>query len=142
MQVRVVRQVERGAAGELAACGLLAFAISTAAGFVLSELFGTGGHRRLRRLLRRRKRPHATPGGRALEVGKVREALQAEPALAEEAIEVRPRGRGLELRGWVRSRTARALAYRAARAAAGPVECTNHLRVRGEDDAVSATRTA
>ena len=57
-----------------------------------------------------------------------------DPALRGESIEVRARGRGLELRGWLPSRSARSLAYRAARLAAESHELTNHLLVRGEDD--------
>ena len=108
-----------------------------AAGFLLSEVFGAGGHRRVGRLLRgtRRKPPPATAATRAALLTQVREALAAHAALAGLPIEVRPRGAGLELAGWVPSRSTRALAHRLARhAALGGAEIVNHLLVRGEDD--------
>ena len=134
MQVSVARRVERRSGGELGAWALLGFGTGIAAGFLLSEVFGTGGHRRMGRLLGGRGKGRGLPAGRAALLAAVRAALHADPLLAAEPLEVRPRGRGLELRGWVATRTARALAYRLAREAAGTGEITNHLLVRGEDD--------
>jgi hypothetical protein len=133
MQVSVARRVERRG-GELGAWILLGLGAGIAAGFLLSEVLGTGGHRRMGRLLSRspRGKPPAEP--RAVLLARVLAVLQADPLLAAEPLEVRPRGRGLELRGWVATRAARALAYRLAREAAGTGEITNHLLVRGEDD--------
>jgi len=138
MQVSVARRVERRSGGELGAWALLGFGTGIAAGFLLSEVFGSGGHRRMGRLLGRRPRHRDLPAGRAALLGRVRAALQADPLLAAEPLEVRPRGHGLELRGWVATRAARALAYRLAREAAGTGEITNHLLVRGEDDRAEA----
>jgi len=135
MQVSVARRVERRA-GELGAWILLGLGTGIAAGFLLSEVFGTGGHRRMGRLLGRGRRTKAQATPRAVLLARVLAALQADPLLAAEPLEVRPRGRGLELRGWVATRAARALAYRLAREAAGTGEITNHLLVRGEDDRV------
>jgi len=135
MQVSVARRVERRA-GELGAWILLGLGTGIAAGFLLSEVFGTGGHRRMGRLLGRGRRTEAQATPRAVLLARVLAALQADPLLAAEPLEVRPRGRGLELRGWVATRAARALAYRLAREAAGTGEITNHLLVRGEDDRV------
>ncbi|HTL05568.1 MAG TPA: BON domain-containing protein [Gemmatimonadales bacterium] len=135
MQVSVARRVERRA-GELGAWILLGLGTGIAAGFLLSEVFGTGGHRRMGRLLGRGRRTKVQATPRAVLLARVLAALQADPLLAAEPLEVRPRGRGLELRGWVATRAARALAYRLAREAAGTGEITNHLLVRGEDDRV------
>jgi len=135
MQVSVARRVERRA-GELGAWILLGLGTGIAAGFLLSEVFGTGGHLRMGRLLGRGRRTKAQATPRAVLLARVLAALQADPLLAAEPLEVRPRGRGLELRGWVATRAARALAYRLAREAAGTGEITNHLLVRGEDDRV------
>jgi len=138
MQVSVARRVERGSGGELGAWALLGFGTGIAAGFLLSEVFGAGGHRRVGRLLGRGQRARSMPAGRPALLDTVRAALQADPLLAAEPLELRPRGGGLELRGWVASRAARALAYRIARAAAGTGEITNHLLVLGEDDRAEA----
>lgn len=119
--------------GELAAFALLGFGSGIAAGFLLSEVFGAGGHRRMGRLLRS-GRAASAPSQAAL-LTRVREALAAESALAGEPIEVRARGRGVELVGWVATRSARGLAHRLAREALGGMGAlTNHLLVRGEDD--------
>ena len=138
MQVSVARRVERRSAGELGALALLGFGTGIAAGFLLSEVFGTGGHRRMGRLLGRRNTRRGLPADRAALLATVRSALQADPHLAKEPLEVRPRGSGLELRGWVATRAARTLAYRVARSAAGSREIANHLLVRGEDDRAEA----
>jgi hypothetical protein len=129
MQLSVARRVERDSSGELLACALLGLGAGLAAGFVLSEVYGTGGHRRAGRLLGWRTRPvtHADAPARA------REALRAHPSLAAEPIEVRARAGKIELRGWVASRAARSLAYRLVHSLAG-LEVANHLLVRGEDD--------
>ena len=137
MQVSVARRVERGSAGELGAFALLGFGAGIAAGFLLSEVFGAGGHRRMGRLLRRSRGPAAA--SRLELLARVRTALAAESALAAEPIEVRVRGRGLELSGWVATRRVRNLAHRLAREAlAGALEISNHLLVRGEDDRAAA----
>lgn len=115
-----------------ALCGL---AVGLAAGFLLGELLGSGGPRRLGRLIGRRTlRDHAR-GARGDSIARVEQALAADPALRDDPIQVRSRGqRGLELRGWVGTRAARTLAHRIARSAAGPLDVANRLLVRGEDD--------
>jgi hypothetical protein len=139
MQLSVARRIKPRSTGEFAACALLGFGAGLAAGFLFSEVFGTGGHRRMGRLLRRRVARGESPDpARAALLARVRAALLAEPALRAEALEVRPRGRGLELRGWLPTRSARALGYRVARSAAGGIEISNQLLVRGEDDGPSA----
>jgi hypothetical protein len=72
-----------------------------------------------------------------VQLARVRGVLAADPVLHGESIEVRRRGRGLELRGWLSTRSGRALAHRLARSAAGELEISNHLLVRGEDDGAS-----
>ncbi len=114
---------------------LSGLALGVAAGFVLGELFGTGGHRRIGRLIRPHKGRAHLLRARVAGIARVTEALAADPLLRQHAIEVRSRGaRGLELRGWVASRNARALAHRIARAAAVELDVANRLLVRGEDD--------
>jgi hypothetical protein len=115
-----------------ALCGL---SFGIAAGFIVSEMLGAGGHRRIGRLFRTNNhRPHHTPKGRSIAIARVREALEADPSLKEHVIEVRSRGhRGLELRGWVTTRAARTQAHRIARSASGELEVANRLLVRGED---------
>lgn len=102
----------------------------------MSEMLGTSGHRRIGKLFRSKNhRPHHTPKGRTVVIARVREALESDPAIKEHVIEVRSRGhRGLELRGWVTTRSARTLAHRIARSASGELEVANRLLVRGEDD--------
>jgi len=145
MQVSVVRRVGSRSAGELGALALLGFGAGIAAGFLLSEGFGAGGPRRMGRLFarRRRKRPGTTAATRAALLASVRDAWSADAGLAGSPIEARLRGAGIELAGWVPSRSARVLAYRLARQAAGATpEISNHLLVRGEDDRAGAREEA
>ena len=116
-----------------ALCGL---SLGVAAGFLVSEMLGTSGHRRIGTLFRKHNvRPHLAPRARLTAMARVREALESDPSLREHRIEVRSRGhRGLELRGWVATRSARSLAHRIARAASGELDVANRLLVRGEDD--------
>jgi hypothetical protein len=115
-----------------ALCGL---SIGVAAGFLVSEMLGTSGHRRIGKLFRKREPRHHAPRARIAAMARVREALESDPSLKEQQIEVRSRGhRGLELRGWVTTRSARSLAHRIARAASGELDVANRLLVRGEDD--------
>lgn len=120
-----------------ALCGL---SVGIAAGFIVSEMLGTSGHRRIGRLFRSpAHRPHHASKSRTLVIARVKEALETDPSLKEHVIEVRSRGhRGLELRGWVTTRTARTLAHRIARSASGELDVANRLLVRGEDDRLEA----
>lgn len=119
------------------ACALLGLGAGLAVGFVVSEFYGAGGHTRVGRFLGRRRRT-AQHSARAVALVRAREALQANATLSSEQIEVRPRGRGLELRGWVSNRAARTLAYRLIHS--GGIEVVNHILVRGEDDPGAAAR--
>ncbi len=115
-----------------ALCGL---SLGVAAGFLIGEMLGTAGHRRIGSLFRpvryRAHPPKALVGA----IKRVQEALDRDPDLEANRIDVRSRGhRGLELRGWVDSRTARTQAHRVARAASGEYDVANRLLVRGEDD--------
>jgi hypothetical protein len=132
MQLAVARRVERDSGGELLALALLGLGAGLAVGFLVSEFYGAGGHTRVGRLLTRRRPRAATHDGAAAALARARELLQANARLSAEPIEVRPRGRGLELRGWVSNRAARTLAYRLVHA--GGIEVVNHILVRGEDD--------
>lgn len=115
-----------------ALCGL---SLGIAAGFLAGEMLGSDGHRRLGSLFRPVKHPRHAPRALLGAITQVQEALTADPSLEATSIEVRSRGhRGLELRGWVASRNARARAHRVARAASGEYDVANRLLVRGEDD--------
>jgi hypothetical protein len=138
MQLTVARRVERDSGGELLACALLGLGAGLAVGFFVSEFYGAGGHTRVGRLLTRKRRRAAPRAVAAAALARAREALQANATLSTEPIEVRARGRGLELRGWVSNRAARTLAYRLVHA--GGIEVVNHILVRGEDDPGAAHR--
>ena len=118
--------------GALAALG---FGAGAAAGFLIGTLFGSGGHRRVGRIVRSAGRARAVPERREVLLDRVRAALAGDPGLKGEAIELLPVGRnGLGLHGWVSSRTIRARAQRVAEAAAGAGPVINRLLVHGEDD--------
>lgn len=118
--------------GALAALG---FGAGAAAGFLIGTLFGSGGHRRVGRIVRSAGRARAVPERREVLLDRVRAALAGDPGLKGEAIELLPIGRnGLGLHGWVSSRAIRARAQRVAEAAAGAGPVINRLLVHGEDD--------
>ncbi len=105
------------------------------AGFTLSEWIGDVNRVRVRGVARRLRggapiRLTSSASARAVEA-----ALQAEPRLAGIRIETMAVARGVvELRGWVPTRAARAIAGRSALAAPGIESVINSLLVRGEDD--------
>jgi hypothetical protein len=109
------------------------------AGFTLSEWVGDVNRGRVRGVARRLRgsaplRLTSSASARAVEA-----ALQAEPRLAGIAIETMAVARGVvELRGWVPTRAARAIAGRTALAAPGIESVINSLLVRGEDDLTRA----
>jgi BON domain len=109
------------------------------AGFALSEWVGRVNHLRVRRVARRLRegaQAHLTASatGRAAAA-----ALAAEARLAGVDIHVLAVARGVvELRGWVPTRAARAIAGRTALAAPGLQSVINSLLVRGEDDIARA----
>jgi hypothetical protein len=109
------------------------------AGFTLSEWIGGVSPGRMRGVARRLRegvpaRLTSSASARAVEA-----ALQAEPRLAGIPVEVMAVARGVvELRGWVPTRAARAIAGRTALAAPGIESVINSLLVRGEDDLTRA----
>lgn len=120
---------------DLAPWLLLAGGLGIAAGFLLGELVGAGGHHRLRRLIGRRGRAGAARKLRAGLAARVRDALAADPSLSGLGLDARltPAG-AVELRGWVPNRVARARAYRIGREVATGHEVINRVLVRGEDE--------
>lgn len=117
------------------ALATLGFGAGLAAGFLIGTLFGSGGHRRVGRIVRSVGRARAVPERREVLLDRVRAALAADPALKGEAIELLAIGQnGLGLHGWVSSRAVRARAQRVAGAAAGAGPVLNRLLVHGEDD--------
>lgn len=113
----------------------LGLGVGLAVGFVLGEWTGGLNPTRVRgaaRRLRERTPRRLTP---AMSVEAVDTALRADPRLAGLGIEVVSFARGVvELRGWVPTRLARAVAGRAALAAPGIESVINSILVHGEDD--------
>jgi len=106
-----------------------------AAGFTLGEWIGGVNRIRVRGVARRLREGVPARLTSSASVRAVEAALQAEPRLAGVPVEVMAVARGVvELRGWVPSRAARALAGRTALAAPGIDSVINSLLVRGEDD--------
>jgi len=105
------------------------------AGFTLSEWVGDVNRVRVRGVARRLRGVAPTRLTSSASARAVEAALQAEPRLAGIAIETMAVARGVvELRGWVPTRAARAIAGRTALAAPGIESVINSLLVRGEDD--------
>ena len=135
MQLSVTRRHRSRGGALTAALATLGLGTGLAAGFMLGTLFGTGGHRRMGRLVRSAGRGRAAPERREVLLARVREALARDPELKGETFELLTSGRtGLALHGWVSTRAARIRAQRTAEAAAGPEPIVNRLLVRGEDD--------
>ena len=135
MQLSVTRRHRSGGRALTAALSTLGLGAGLATGFVLGTLFGSGGHRRVGRLVRSAGRGRTPPERRAVLLARVREALANDPELAGETFELLTSGRtGLALHGWVSTRAARLRAQRTAETAAGAEPIVNRLRVRGEDD--------
>ena len=120
---------------EILAWATLGVGAGLAAGFALGEWMGGVNPTRVRGAARRLRGGaplHLTP---AASVQAVETAIRAEPRLADLGIEVLSFSRGVvELRGWVPSRLARAVAGRAALAAPGIDSIINSILVHGEDD--------
>jgi BON domain len=106
------------------------------AGFGLSEWIGAVTRRRLTRLVANRPlRAPRPPLTAAATARAACAALDADPALAELALEATPVAVGVvELHGWVPSRAIRAYAGRVARGVPGIERVVNRLLVDGEDD--------
>ena len=109
------------------------------AGFALSEWVGGVSRTRMRGVARRLRQPAPTRLTTSASARAVDAAHRAEPRLAGIAIESLAVARGVvELRGWVPTRAARAIAGRTALAAPGIESVINSLLVRGEDDLTRA----
>jgi len=135
MQLSVTRRHRSGSVARTGALAALGFGAGVAAGFLMGTLFGSGGHRRVGRIVRSAGRGPAAREGRTVLMDRVRTALAADPELRGQIFELLAVGRtGLELHGWVTSRALRARALRVAEAAAGTEPIINRLLVRGEDD--------
>lgn len=130
-----VRHGERtGWCGELATWTVVGFSAGVAAGFLLGEMVGTSGGRRIVRLMRALRGPRTPAERRSALLGKVREALRADLSLAGLTLDVGFGSRGrIELQGWVATRRQRSHAYRLALETSG-VPVLNRILVRGEDD--------
>jgi hypothetical protein len=120
---------------EILAWATAGVSAGVAAGFVLGQWMGGVNPDRVRGAARRLREGAPLRLTPAASVRAVEGALQAEPRLTGIAIEVVSFSRGVvELRGWVPTRAARAVAGRAALAAPGIDSVINSLLVHGEDD--------
>jgi hypothetical protein len=109
------------------------------AGFLLSEWVGGVNRVRVTGVARRLRQGTPTRLTSSASARAVEAALEAEPRLAGIPIEAMAVTRGVvELRGWVPTRAARAIAGRAALAVPGIESVINSLLVRGEDDLTRA----
>ena len=134
MKVPVTHGERTGWGGELATWTVVGFSAGVAAGFLLGEMVGTSGGRRVFRLIRALRGSGTPAERRSALLGKVREALRADLSLAGLTLDVGFGSRGrIELQGWVASRRQRSHAYRLALETAG-VPVLNRILVRGEDD--------
>lgn len=105
------------------------------AGFALSEWVGGVNRRRLSAMVTRRPREGPRPATAAATARAACAALDADPSLAELALEATPISAGVvELHGWVPSRAVRAYAGRVARGVPGVERVVNRLLVDGEDN--------
>jgi osmotically-inducible protein OsmY len=112
------------------------------AGFLMSGWVGGMNRVRVSGVARRLRQGTPTRLTSSASARAVEAALQAEPRLADIPIEAMAVARGVvELRGWVPTRAARAIAGRAALAVPGIESVINSLLVRGEDD-LTRTRDA
>ena len=112
------------------------------AGFLLSEWVGGVSRVRVEGVARRLRQGTPTRLTSSASARAVEAALEAEPRLAGIPIEALAVARGVvELRGWVPTRAARAIAGRTALAVPGIESVINSLLVRGEDD-LTRTRDA
>ncbi|HEX6615143.1 MAG TPA: BON domain-containing protein [Gemmatimonadales bacterium] len=130
-----MRHRDRLSGTQVVLWGVLGLGTGLVAGFLLSEWVGGVNPGRVRGVARRLRqgapaRLTSSASARAVEI-----ALSAEPRLADIGIDTLPVARGVvELRGWVPTRAARAIAGRTALAVPGIESIINSLLVRGEDD--------
>lgn len=126
---------DRLSATEILSWVVLGVGAGLAAGFVLGEWTGGVNPTRVRGAARRLREGSPLRLTPAASVRAVEAALQAEPRLQGLSIEVVSFARGVvELRGWVPTRFARAIAGRTALAAQGIESVINSILVHGEDD--------
>ncbi len=126
----------RGAGSGLAPTILIGLGVGLAAGFLLGELYSGTGLRRVRRAVERwRAKSPDRPTAQALTI-EVQTALAPLLGTDSQSLELIAVGRnGLELHGWVASRSARARSIATARRIAGPARpLVDRLLVWGEDD--------
>jgi hypothetical protein len=134
MKVPVTHGERTGWGGELATWTVVGFSAGVAAGFLLGEMVGTTGGRRIVRMMQALRGRRTPAELRSALLGKVREALRADLSLAGLTLEVGFGSRGrIELQGWVGTRHQRSHAYRLALETGG-VPVLNRILVRGEDD--------
>ncbi|MGH7499570.1 MAG: BON domain-containing protein [Gemmatimonadales bacterium] len=120
---------------EIVAWTALGMGAGLAAGFALGEWMGGVNPTRVRGAARRLREGAPLRLTPAASVQAVEAAIRAEPRLAGLEIDIVSFSRGVvELRGWVPSRLARAVAGRAALAAPGIDSVINSILVHGEDD--------
>jgi hypothetical protein len=130
-----VSRDDRLSATEILSWVVLGVGAGLAAGFVLGEWTGGVNPARVRGAARRLREGSPLRLTPAASVRAVEAALQAEPRLQGLSIEVVSFARGVvELRGWVPTRFARAIAGRTALAAQGIESVINSILVHGEDD--------
>jgi hypothetical protein len=130
-----VRRNDRLSGGQIALWTGLGIGAGIVAGIAVSEWVGEVNRERLGRVAQRLR--GATPQRltSSASVQAVEVALRAEPRLAGLDLQALGIRRGcVELRGWVPTRTARAIAGRVALGAPGIESIINSILVRGEDD--------
>ncbi len=120
---------------EILALAALGVGAGLAGGFALGEWIGGVSPSRVRGAARRLRHGEPLRLTPAASVRAVEAALRAEAKLAGIGVEVVSFSRGVvELRGWVPTRIARAVAGRTALAARGIDSVINSILVHGEDD--------
>ena len=131
-----MRQQQRLSAGEVLLWGSLGLTTGLVAGVALGGWVGDVNRPRIRRAAQRlRETAPARPASPAEVARLARAALGAEVTLGALSLDASAVARGVvELRGWVPSRAARALAARTVRAVPGVESVINSILVRGEDD--------
>ena len=121
--------------GSAVGWGIAGLAAGVVAGVALSEWVGAVDGARLNRVARRLQTPRPTRLTVAAGARAAAAALGAEPSLHQYALDALAVSPGVvELRGWVPSRAARALAARLVRGLSGIENVINSILVRGEDD--------
>jgi hypothetical protein len=130
-----VERDDRLSGTDILAWAMAGVGAGLAVGFIVGEWMGGVSPARVRGAARRLRDGAPLRLTPAASVRTVEAAIHADPRLATLGIEVVSFSRGVvELRGWVPTRTARALAGRAALAAPGIDSVINSILVHGEDD--------